>query len=59
MFELTGVGCAIPSNWNVIGGRFMGQDQAEAFGRRNAVPGELLVRLTPTQMFGEDDIAGW
>ena len=27
-----------------LGGRYMGEDQAEAFGRRNAVPGELLVR---------------
>jgi PPOX class probable F420-dependent enzyme len=33
-----------------IGGRYMGADQAEAFGRRNAVPGELLVRLTPTHV---------
>ena len=42
-----------------IGGRYMGQAQAEAFGARNAVPGELLVRLTPTAILGEDDIAGW
>jgi hypothetical protein len=28
-----------------LGGRYMGEDQAEAFGRRNAVEGELLVRL--------------
>jgi hypothetical protein len=27
-----------------IGGRYMGQDQAEQLGRRNAVPGEVLVR---------------
>jgi PPOX class probable F420-dependent enzyme len=32
----------------VIGGRYMGADQAEAFGARNGVPGELLVRLRPT-----------
>ena len=30
-----------------IGARYMGQDRAEEFGRRNAVPGELLVRVTP------------
>jgi PPOX class probable F420-dependent enzyme len=29
----------------LIGGRYMGADQAEAFGERNAVPGERLVRL--------------
>ncbi|MFE2288716.1 PPOX class F420-dependent oxidoreductase [Streptomyces sp. NPDC059443] len=28
-----------------IGARYMGEDQGEAFGRRNAVPGELLVRV--------------
>jgi PPOX class probable F420-dependent enzyme len=42
-----------------IGGRYMGEAQAKAFGARNAVPGELLARLTPTAMLGEDDIAGW
>ncbi len=30
-----------------LGGRYMGAEQAEAFGRRNAVEGELLVRLVP------------
>ncbi|MCW2497483.1 PPOX class F420-dependent oxidoreductase [Jatrophihabitans sp.] len=30
-----------------IARRYMGDDQAEAFGRRNAVEGELLVRLRP------------
>lgn len=28
-----------------IGARYMGEEQAEVFGRRNAVPGELLVRV--------------
>jgi PPOX class probable F420-dependent enzyme len=40
-----------------IGGRYMGEDRAEAFGRRNGVPGELLVRLTPTRVFGESGVA--
>jgi PPOX class probable F420-dependent enzyme len=31
----------------VLGGRYMGAGAAEEFGRRNAVPGELLVRLRP------------
>jgi hypothetical protein len=30
-----------------IGGRYMGPERAEEFGRRNAIPGELLVRVTP------------
>jgi len=40
-----------------IGGRYMGADQAEAYGRRNAVPGELLVRVTPTSIVAAKDIA--
>jgi PPOX class probable F420-dependent enzyme len=40
-----------------IGGRYMGADQAEAYGRRNAVPGELLVRVTPTSVVALKDIA--
>lgn len=37
----------------VIGGRYMGADRAEQFGRRNAVEGEYLVRVTPTRIIGE------
>jgi len=40
-----------------IGGRYMGADRAEEFGRRNGVPGELLVRLIPTSIRAERDIA--
>ena len=40
-----------------IGGRYMGAEQAEAFGRRNAVPGELLVRVTPTRVVARKNIS--
>jgi PPOX class probable F420-dependent enzyme len=33
-----------------IAARYMGPDRAEAYGRRNAAPGELLVRLRPTRV---------
>jgi PPOX class probable F420-dependent enzyme len=33
-----------------IGARYMGPDQAEEFGKRNGVPGELVVRLRPTKV---------
>ena len=33
-----------------IGDRYMGADLGEQFGRRNAVPGEYLVRFTPTRI---------
>jgi len=33
-----------------IGARYMGADQAESFGKRNGVPGELLIRVHPTRI---------
>jgi PPOX class probable F420-dependent enzyme len=42
-----------------IGARYMGPDRAEEFGRRNAVPGELLVRLAPERIIAETDVAGY
>lgn len=40
-----------------IGGKYMGADHAEAYGQRNGVPGELLVRVTPAKILAEKDIA--
>jgi hypothetical protein len=40
-----------------IGGRYMGPDQAEAFGTRNAVPGEMVVRITPAHVVALKDLA--
>ena len=37
--------------WSIrIARRYMGDEKAEAFGARNAVDGELLVRVTPTKV---------
>lgn len=41
----------------VIGGRYMGADRAEEYGRRNGVPGELLVRIRPSRVVAKADIA--
>jgi PPOX class probable F420-dependent enzyme len=41
-----------------IAGRYMGADRAGEFGRRNGVPGELLVRLVPTRIVAMDDLSG-
>jgi PPOX class probable F420-dependent enzyme len=41
----------------VIGGKYMGADQAAAFGTRNAVPGEVLVRVTPNKIIAQAAIA--
>ena len=35
----------------------MGDDQAEAYGARNGVPGELLVRLRPTRILAMGAVA--
>ena len=40
-----------------IGARYMGEDRAEEFGARNGVPGELLVRVTPTKVIAEAGVA--
>jgi PPOX class probable F420-dependent enzyme len=40
-----------------IGGRYMGQSRAEEYGRRNAVPGELLVRVTPNKILAYKNIS--
>jgi PPOX class probable F420-dependent enzyme len=40
-----------------IGGRYMGADQADAYGSRNGVPGELLVRVTPANVVALKDVA--
>ena len=41
----------------VIGGRYMGEDRAEAYGARNGVPGELVVRLRPTRITASARVA--
>ena len=40
-----------------IARRYMGANLAEAYGRRNAVEGELLVRVTPTRVIARKGIA--
>ncbi|AMT70677.1 PPOX class F420-dependent oxidoreductase [Mycobacteroides immunogenum] len=40
-----------------IGGRYMGAEQAEQFGRRNAVPEESLVRARITKVIARAGIA--
>jgi PPOX class probable F420-dependent enzyme len=42
-----------------IGCRYMGADRAEEFGHRNAVPGELLVRLRPERVIATANVAGY
>jgi PPOX class probable F420-dependent enzyme len=41
----------------LIGGRYMGADWAEEFGKRNAVSGELVVKIQPEQVVAIDGVA--
>ncbi|GAB2967212.1 PPOX class F420-dependent oxidoreductase [Amycolatopsis acidiphila] len=41
-----------------IGARYMGEDKAAEFGRRNAVPGEYLVRARITKVVAHAELAG-
>jgi PPOX class probable F420-dependent enzyme len=40
-----------------IGGRYMGADRAEEYGRRNGVPGEMVVRVRADKVVAKVDIA--
>lgn len=42
-----------------IAERYMGRENAEAYGKRNAVEGELLVRVRPERIIAQKDVAGW
>jgi PPOX class probable F420-dependent enzyme len=40
-----------------IGGRYMGAERAEEYGRRNAVPPDMVVRVTPTKIIAKVNVA--
>lgn len=42
----------------VIAARYIGPDRAEEFGRRNGVPGELVVRLRPVKVLAAFNMTG-
>ena len=41
-----------------IAARYMGEDRAEDIGKRNGVPGELMVRLRPTKVIAAFNMTG-
>ncbi|MFD3453092.1 PPOX class F420-dependent oxidoreductase [Streptomyces sp. NPDC058691] len=41
-----------------IAARYMGEERAEEYGKRNGVPGELLVRVRIDKVLAEADVAG-
>jgi PPOX class probable F420-dependent enzyme len=42
-----------------IARRYMGAELAQVYGERNAVDGELIVRLHPNKIIAKKDVAGW
>lgn len=40
-----------------IGGRYMGAERAEEYGRRNGVPPEMVVRLAPSKIVAKVNVA--
>jgi hypothetical protein len=41
-----------------IGARYIGAGRAGAFGQRNAVPGEVFVRLRPVRILTDFNVTG-
>ena len=41
-----------------IAARYMGAERSEEFGKRNGVPGELVVRLRPVKVLTTFDVTG-
>jgi hypothetical protein len=46
--------------WNTrIAERYMGKSNVKAYGKRNSTEGVILVRVKPTKIIAEKDIAAW
>jgi len=43
----------------IIAARYMGNGKAEEYGKRNSSEGELLLKIKPTKVIGQKDLAGW
>lgn len=56
--ELSGDPADLLATATAIAARYMGPERAEEFGRRNAVPGELVVRVRPVKVIASFDMIG-
>ena len=43
----------------IIAALYMGNDKAEEYGKRNSSEDELLMKIKPTKVIGQKDIAEW
>jgi PPOX class probable F420-dependent enzyme len=41
-----------------LAARYMGEDLADAYGRRNSVKGELVIRVQPAKIIAKKDVSG-
>lgn len=47
-------------NWATrIAARYMGEENADAYGKRNSGPDEVVVIIKPTKIYAYADVAGW
>jgi len=58
MAELSEDAAELVRTATAIGARYMGPERAGEFGRRNGVPGELVVRIRPRKVVGVFDMTG-
>lgn len=42
-----------------IGGRYMGDDRAQEFGKRNSTEGELTIKITPTRILAYKNVTDY
>lgn len=42
-----------------IAERYVGKNNAEAYGKRNSAEGDIIVQVRPARIVAEKDIAGW
>ena len=43
----------------IIAARYMGNDKAEEYGKRNSSEGEILLKIKTTKVIGQKNLAGW
>jgi PPOX class probable F420-dependent enzyme len=56
--ELSGDAGELVRTATMIGARYMGPERAGEFGKRNGVPGELVVRIRPTKVVTTFNVTG-
>ena len=56
--ELSEDPCELVRTATAIAARYMGPERAEEFGKRNGVPGQLVVRVRPVKILAGFNLTG-